>query len=183
MSILPITVYGDKILRDKTKPVDAVNDAIVASIKDMFDTMRNASGIGLAANQVGIDKSIFIVDLRPVEGYEESKPLVFINPEIVQESDEKVVLEEGCLSLPNLRADVERPEIIKINYLDTDENEVSLEADDWLARVIQHEYDHLIGKMIPDRVDENLRSELSEELDNIRSRNIEIDYLITDKED
>jgi len=183
MAILPITVYGDKILRKKTKPVDAVNDAIVANVKDMFDTMRNASGIGLAANQVGINKSIFIIDLRPVEGYEETKPMVFINPRIVDESEESVILEEGCLSLPNLRADVERSEIILLEYLDIDENEVKLEADDWLARVILHEYDHLIGKMIPDRVDEDIKEELSEELKNISSRNIEIDYLITDKEE
>jgi peptide deformylase len=183
MAILPVTVYGDEILRNKTKPVDAVNEAIVASIKDMFDTMRNASGIGLAANQVGIDKSIFIIDLRPVEGHEDSKPMVFINPEIVQKSEESVRMEEGCLSLPNLRAEVERPEIIQIKYLDTDENEVLLEADEWLARVIQHEYDHLIGKMIPDRVDDEVRKALSEELTNITERQVEIDYPITDKED
>jgi peptide deformylase len=149
----------------------------------MFETMKNAHGIGLAANQVGIDKSIFIVDLRPVEGYEESSPLVFINPQIVTASDESVILEEGCLSLPNLRADVERPEIIELKYLDTDEKEHILEADDWLARVILHEYDHLIGKMIPDRVEAEIKKELSEELKNISSRNIEIDYQITDKED
>ena len=183
MAILPVTVYGDKILRNKTKPVDAVNEAIVENIKDMFDTMRNANGIGLAANQVGIDKSIFIVDLRPVEGYEDSKPMVFINPEIVTKSEESVILEEGCLSLPNLRADVERPEIIEIKYLDTDEKEHILEADEWMARVIQHEYDHLIGKLIPDRVNSEIRNGLSEELNNIRDRNIEIDYLITEKEE
>lgn len=183
MAIIPVTVYGDEILKNKTKPVDAVNEAIISSIKDMFDTMRNASGIGLAANQVGIDKSIFIIDLRPVEGYEDSKPMVFINPEIVEMSDETVRLEEGCLSLPNLRAEIVRPEIIKINYLDTDEKEASLEADDWLARVIQHEFDHLIGKMIPDRVDEEVRKAISGELTNITERRVEIDYPITDKED
>ena len=183
MAILPVTVYGDKILRKKTKPVDAVNDAIVANVKDMFDTMRNASGIGLAANQVGIDKSIFIVDLRHVEDYEESKPMVLINPKIVDQSQELVTLEEGCLSLPNLRADVERPELILINFLDMDEKEVNMEVDDWMARVMLHEYDHLLGKMIPDRVGNDIREKLSDELKDIRARNIEIDYLITEKED
>jgi peptide deformylase len=183
MAILPITVYGDKILKEKTKPVDAVNETIIKNIKDMFDTMRNANGIGLAANQVGIDKSIFIVDLRPVEGYEESKPLVFVNPEIIVKSDETVIMEEGCLSLPKLRAEVERPEIIQLKYLDTDEKENVLEADDWLARVILHEYDHLIGKMIPDRLESEIRKGFSEELKNITERNVDIDYLITDKEE
>ncbi|MBS3946622.1 MAG: peptide deformylase [Melioribacter sp.] len=179
MAILPITVYGDKILRQKTKPVNSVSDELIVKIKNMLDTMHNAKGVGLAANQVGFNQSLFIVDLKGVEGYEKFKPMIFINPEIVLQSDEKVVIEEGCLSLPNLRADVERAKEIKIRFLNTDEQLLELEANDYLARVILHEYDHLIGKLIPDRVNEEIKSQLKDELKLIKSRNVEIDYPIT----
>lgn len=179
MAILPITVYGDKILRQKTQPVQSVSDDLIIMIKNMLDTMHNAKGVGLAANQVGINKSVFIVDLKGVDGYEKFKPMIFINPEIVLHSDEKVVIEEGCLSLPNLRADVERSKLIKIRYLNTDEELMELEADDFLARVILHEYDHLIGKLIPDRVAEDVKSKLQNELKLIKNREVDIDYPIT----
>ncbi|MBU1100854.1 MAG: peptide deformylase [Bacteroidetes bacterium] len=182
MSVLPITVYGDKILSKKTKPIKQVDDRIIILIQNMFETMRNAQGVGLAANQVGVDKSIFVMDIKPVEGYEDFKPLVMINPEIVLESEETVYFEEGCLSLPNLRAEVERPEIIKIKYLDTDEKEQEIEADDFFARVILHEYDHLLGKMIPDRVDADIKASLKKELILIKNREAIIDYPVTKKE-
>ncbi|GAB4149612.1 MAG: peptide deformylase [Ignavibacteriales bacterium] len=179
MAILPITVYGDKILREKTKPVKSIDDNIIELLQDMFETMHNANGIGLAANQVGVDKSIFIVDLSLSEGYEKFKPMVFINPKIVLYSDEKNIIEEGCLSLPNLRADVERSSDIRIQYLDTDENEREIEASELFARVILHEYDHLLGKMIPDRVDEEIKKQLKDELLTIKQRKVKIDYPIT----
>ena len=179
MAILPITIYGDKILKEKTKPVKQVDDEIIRNIRDMFQTMRNASGIGLAANQVGLNKSIFVVDISPVEGYEDSEPIAMINPIITAHSDDSIIYEEGCLSLPSLRADVERPEIIEIKYLDPDEKEHIIEADDWLARVIQHEYDHLLGKMIPDRVDAELKKKLKSLLTNIMNRNVDVDYETT----
>lgn len=180
MAIIPITVYGDKILRQKAQPVKNVNDEIIEKIRNMFDTMRNAKGIGLAANQVGYRESLFVIDLDGVEKYEKFKPVVMINPEIILQSDEKSVVEEGCLSLPTLRADVERPERIKVRYLDTDEKEIEIEADDMFARVILHEYDHLIGKMIPDRVADDVKKKIKKELSNIMSRNVEIDYPITE---
>lgn len=179
MAIIPITVYGDKILRKKAKPVKAVDDNLIEKIRNMFDTMRNANGIGLAANQVGFTESLFVLDLEGVEGYEKFKPMVFINPEIILKSDETAIMEEGCLSLPLLRAEVERPEKIKVRYLDTDENIKEIEADDLFARVILHEYDHLIGKMIPDRVKEEIKKQLQPELEKITKREIKIDYPIT----
>lgn len=181
MAILPITVYGDKILRRKTKPITAVNDKIIELIRSMFDTMRNASGVGLAANQVNFDGSIFVIDLKGVEGYEKFKPVAMINPQILLVSDETIVREEGCLSLPNLRAEVERPQSIKVRYLNTDEKEIELEADNFFARVILHEYDHLIGKMIPDRVDDEVKKMLQKELERIKKRKVEVDYPITEK--
>lgn len=179
MAIIPITVYGDKILRQKAKPVKAVDDNLIEKIRNMFDTMRNANGIGLAANQIGFTESLFVVDLEGVEGYEKFKPMVFINPEIILKSDETQIMEEGCLSLPLLRAEVERPEKIKVRYLDTDENIKEIEADDLFARVILHEYDHLIGKMIPDRVKDEIKKQLQPDLEKITKREIKIDYPIT----
>lgn len=181
MPIIPITVYGDSILRKKTEQVQKVDDELIQNIRDMFQTMRNASGIGLAANQVGLDKSVFVIDLKEVEGYEKFKPVVMINPEIVLESDELVTIEEGCLSLPNLRADVDRPASVKVKFLNTDEQEEEIEADELFARVILHEYDHLIGKMIPDRVNESIKKKLQKQLRDISDRNLEIDYPITEK--
>ena len=181
MAIMPITIYGDKILRKTVKPVKAIDDEMIMIVKNMFETMRNANGVGLAGNQVNLDKSLFVIDLSPVEGYEDLKPKVFINPEIIEYSDETVYFEEGCLSLPNLRAEVERPEAIKIKFLNANEEEEILEADDFYARVILHEYDHLIGKMIPDRVDETIRKQLSDELKQIQNREVEVDYEITNK--
>lgn len=180
MAILPITVYGDKILKQKAHKVNAVDDKLIEKIQDMFESMRNAHGVGLAANQVGFRESLFVVDLKVVEGYEKFKPVVMINPEIILESDESVIIEEGCLSLPNLRADVERAKEIKVRYLDTDENVNEIEADDFFARVILHEYDHLIGKLIPDRVAWDVKKSLQDELGRIKKREVEVDYPITD---
>ncbi len=181
MSIMPISIYGDSILREVVKPVDKVDDELIEDIQNMFETMRNAYGIGLAANQVGLNKKFFIIDLKGMDEYQDFKPLVVINPEIVEYSDDKVTMEEGCLSLPTLRADVERSEMIKLKYLDTDEEEQIIDADSWLARVILHEYDHLIGKMIPDRVDPKLKDKLKGELINIMKRDVDVDYLMTSR--
>lgn len=180
MAIIPITIYGSKILRQKAKPIKAVSDELIKKIRDMFDTMRNAKGIGLAANQVGFSESLFVIDLKGVDGYDKFKPMVMINPEIILQSDETEILEEGCLSLPNLRADVERPKEIKVRFLDTDENVNEIEADDLFARVILHEYDHLIGKLIPDRVNSEIKKKLSEDLTKIKKREIKIDYPVAE---
>ena len=179
MSILPISVYGDSVLREIAEPIKTVDDELIENIKNMFDTMRYAYGIGLAANQVGLNKKFFIIDLKEVEEYSNFKPLVIINPEIIEYSDEIISMEEGCLSLPNLRANVERSEIIKLKYLDTDEEEQILEADALLARVILHEYDHLIGKMIPDRVDPRTKDKLKGDLISIMRRTVDVDYPLT----
>lgn len=181
MAIIPITVYGDKILKQKALTITAVNKDIIDKIRDMFDTMRNANGIGLAANQVGFRESIFVLDLEGVEGYDKFKPVAMINPEITLHSDEKIVMNEGCLSLPTLHADVERSEKIKIKYIDADEKEHEIEASDLFARVILHEYDHLIGKMIPDRVDDKIKKTLQKDLEHITNRDVKIDYPITEK--
>jgi len=183
MSLLPITLYGDKILRKKTNKVSDVDLETVKLIKDMFETMKNAFGIGLAANQVGADKQIFIVNLSGVEDYEDTKPIVFLNPEIIKYSDEKTVVEEGCLSIPDVRADVERPEKISIKYFDTELKEQILDADELLARVIQHEFDHLQGVLFTDLIADDLKKKFKKDLSNIRRRKIEFEYPVTDHMD
>jgi len=183
MSLLPITLYGDKILRKKTEQVSDVDMEIVKLITDMFDTMRNASGVGLAANQVGADKQIFIVDISEIEGYESVKPMVFINPRFEEMSDEKVLMEEGCLSIPDIRADVERPKKVTIVYQDTDMKEKKLEADEFLARVIQHEYDHLQGILFTDKISEIMKKKFKRDLLKIKNRKIDFEYPVTDHVD
>lgn len=183
MSIIPITQYGDSILTKVVKPIKAIDDEIIEIIQNMFSTMRNANGIGLAGNQVGLDKKIFVIDVSPVEDYEHIKPVAMINPQIIKYSDEKVIMEEGCLSLPDLRADVERSESIIVKYLSPAEQEEEIEATDLFARVILHEYDHLIGKMIPDRVNEKERLKMQDFLTKIKNREIDCDYPVTQLND
>lgn len=182
MSVLPINLYGDKILREKVKKVEKIDDEIIEIVTDMFETMRNANGgIGLAANQVGINKKIFVLDLSPIEEYKDHKPMVVINPEIVEFSDDLEVMEEGCLSLPGLYAEVERPAKIKLKYMDLSENEQIIEADGFFARAIQHEYDHLIGKMIPDHLESDDKKKIQVNLNKIMNRTLEISYPVSQK--
>ncbi|HSD63431.1 MAG TPA: peptide deformylase [Ignavibacteriaceae bacterium] len=181
--MLPITVYGDKILRKKVSKITEVDLKTIELIKNMFDTMRNANGIGLAANQVGADKSIFVIDVSQVEDYEDTKPLALINPKIIKRSEKKVLMEEGCLSIPDVREEVERPEAITIVYQDTDLKEHTLEADRLLARVIQHEYDHLHGVLFTDLIADDLKKKVKKDINKIRKRKIEINYPITESID
>lgn len=181
MAILPITVYGDSILRKKVQPIKAIDDEVIQNIQDMFETMRNANGVGLAGNQVNLDKQIFVIDISIMEEYEHIKPIVMINPQIIDNSDETVIYEEGCLSLPDLRADVERPESIRVKYLSPAEQEEEIEATDFFARVILHEYDHLIGKMIPDRVIGKDRKKMQSFLTKLVNRDFNCNYPITQK--
>ncbi len=183
MAILPITVYGDKILRKKTELVKEVDMQVIELIKNMFETMRNANGIGLAANQIGADKSIFVIDISGVEGSENIKPMVFINPEILERSEETIPIEEGCLSLPDLRYDVVRPKRVKVKFFDADMKEHTIEADEMFARVIQHEYDHLQGILFIDKIHESVLKKFKKALQKIRLRQVETDYPLTEKMD
>ncbi len=183
MPILPITVCGDKILRKKAAKVSKLDNKIIKLIADMFETMHNANGIGLAANQVGANKQIFVIDISAAEGYEDIKPLVLINPKIISKSEETSVYEEGCLSIPDQRADVIRPAKIVIEYQDTDLKSQTIEADDLLARVMQHEYDHLQGVLFTDLVDEETKKKLKKPLNRIKNRKVEVAYPISSSAD
>lgn len=179
MAILPITVCGDKILRKKAAKISKVDNKIIKLISDMFETMHNANGIGLAANQVGANKQIFVVDISMVEGYEDTKPLALINPKIVETSEEMSVYEEGCLSIPNQHEEVKRPKKIKIEYQDADLKTQMIEADNLLARVMQHEYDHLQGILFTDLVDDETKKRIKKSLNKIKKRKIEVAYPIS----
>jgi peptide deformylase len=164
MSILPIYVYDHSILKHKADTIEHLNDDIRTFINDMKETMLNAEGIGLAANQVGSPLSITIIDISPVEGYESIKPLTMINPKITHYSDEETDYEEGCLSLPNLRELVIRPEAIQVSFMDEHEKLHTMEADGLLARVMQHEIDHLNGIYFTDRLTQLKRTLLQSKL-------------------
>lgn len=182
MAILPVTQWGDKVLDKKAIPVKEITPEIINFVNDMFDTMYNANGVGLAANQAGSNKAIFTIDVSPMEGYEGIKPHVFINPKIVLRSDETDFHEEGCLSIPGLQADVERPSGIKVIYYDLEMKEHQLERDDFFARVIQHEYDHLQGVFFTDRVKDEIKKDIKKDLIDIKNRRIEVGYPISEKE-
>lgn len=182
MPVMPIQLFGDRILRKKVQMVKDIDIEFIGQVKDMFLTMRKARGMGLAANQVGLDKSLFVMDISSIEGFEKIKPLVMINPKITHLSEEKIYLEEGCLSIPDLRGEVERPEKIQVTYYDLDMKEINLEADDWLARVIQHEYDHLQGVYFTDRLDTDEQKIIKRDLRKIINRKIDIDYPFAPKE-
>ena len=183
MSIIPITLCGDKILRKKASRVSKVDNKIIKLISDMFETMHNANGIGLAANQVGANKQIFVVDISIVEGFEDAKPLVLINPKIIARSEETISYEEGCLSIPDQREEVIRPKKITIQYQDADLKTQTIDADDLLARVMQHEYDHLQGILFTDLVDDETKKRLKKQLNKIKNRKVEVAYPISSSVD
>lgn len=176
MSILPIYVYDHSILKHKADTIEHLNDDIRTFINDMKETMLNAEGIGLAANQVGSPLSITIIDISPVEGCESIKSLTMINPKITHYSDEETDYEEGCLSLPNLRELVIRPEAIQVSFMDEHEKLHTMEADGLLARVMQHEIDHLNGIYFTDRLTQLKRTLLQSKLRRISKGESTADY-------
>lgn len=155
MAILPIIETPDPRLKTISTPVDTVDDELRALIADMFETMYDAPGIGLAAIQVGVPKRVLVIDLqeRDEETDETIKdPRVFINPEILEESEELNVYSEGCLSVPEQYADVARPAVIKAKWLDGEGNEHIETLDGLMATCLQHEMDHLNGVLFIDHL-------------------------------
>lgn len=145
MAILEVLRFPDERLRTVAKKVDAVDSEIKALVADMFETMREENGIGLAATQVNVHKRVVVMDVSE----DQNNPLVFINPEITQKEG-KTISEEGCLSVPNNYAKVERAESVTVKALNKNGEEFSLDADGLLAICIQHELDHLNGKLFVD---------------------------------
>lgn len=155
MAILPIVEIPDPRLRTVSTPVEKVDDELRALIADMFETMYDAPGIGLAAIQVGVPKRVIVMDLQEEED-EDGKPIrqprVFINPEILDPSDDQSVYTEGCLSVPDQYADVERPATCRVKWLDEDGNAHDEVFEGLLATCIQHEMDHLEGIVFIDHL-------------------------------
>jgi peptide deformylase len=150
MALRDIIILPDKRLRTVSKPVDKIGDDIRTLVADMFETMYEAPGIGLAAIQVGVPLRIVTMDLSKRE--DASEPKVLINPEIVSSSEEKSVYEEGCLSIPDIHEDVERPARVKVRYLDLDGKLQEADAEGLFATCIQHEIDHLNGVLFIDHI-------------------------------
>ncbi len=148
MAIRKILTEPDPFLRQKSTVVDEVNNQVRYLMDDMLETMYHAPGIGLAAIQVGVPKRIIVIDLS--KDGEKKKPLYFVNPKILTKSKKDASYEEGCLSVPNQFAEISRPDTCKINFLDYEGNEKTLEAEGLLATCIQHEMDHLEGILFID---------------------------------
>ncbi|MBA4174437.1 MAG: peptide deformylase [Hyphomicrobium sp.] len=148
MAILPIVQLPDAVLRQFSTPVQQVDAAILKLADNMLETMYAAPGVGLAAIQVGVPKRLIVLDTAGDN--EPKKPLVVINPEIVRLGPERRSYEEGCLSIPDVRVEIERPATVIIRYVDREGRQQQLDADGLLATAIQHEVDHLDGKLIVD---------------------------------
>jgi peptide deformylase len=183
MAILPIVTYDDDVLTTRAEPVKELNEEISTLIEDMFETMYNSDGVGLAAPQVGRLLRIFVADADAMTEEEEEGygPVAMINPEIVFRSEEQVEMEEGCLSIPGVNAPVKRPEAIKVRYRDEEFKQQTLEVDGWLARVIQHEYDHLDGVLFLDHLSMFKRKLLWSKLKEIAEGRKETEYPLVPK--
>jgi peptide deformylase len=155
MAILPILTIPDKLLRRKAAPIEKVDKHIQGIMHDMLETMYDDKGIGLAANQVAILSRVLVIDLQELSDEERPEgffPLFLANPKLIFCSEEKVSFNEGCLSVPDEVIEIMRPKTIKLEYLDYNNNLQTLESSGLLARVLQHEMDHLEGKLIIDYV-------------------------------
>lgn len=179
--IYPITVYGDPVLRKITTDIDQNYDELKNLVDDMFETMHNAEGVGLAAPQIGLTKRIFVVDLAPLAEDEPSLQdfkKAFINARIIDKMGDKVLMDEGCLSIPGLREDVLRFSTIRIKYFD--ENWVPFDEvySGFTARVLQHEYDHLDGILFVDYCSPLKKRLLKGKLSDISKGNVTTSYRI-----
>jgi peptide deformylase len=173
--IKPIYLYGARVWNVPAKKVTDFDDRLVGLIRDMFETMYASDGIGLSANQVGLPLSLAVIDLSVMKDYSKEKPLVVINPEIIESNGEDT-MEEGCLSIPGIRAEVTRAESIAVRFIDGDFKEVITWFSGLMARVFQHEYDHLNQKFFVDRLSTVKRQILKPKLAKIKRGEVSTEY-------
>jgi peptide deformylase len=179
--ILPVYVYGDPVLRKVAEPIGPDYPNLKEVLENLWETMYHADGVGLAAPQVGLSIRVFVIDASA--GAEEEPALkdfkkTFINPVLLQRGGEPWIMEEGCLSLPEIREDVSRPEMVKIRYQDENFQEFEEEYNGFVARVIQHEYDHLEGVLFIDFLSSLRRKLLRGRLANISLGKVQPHYKI-----
>ncbi len=177
--ILPIIAHGNQVLKNKTSEINKDYPELDDLINNMFETMYNAQGVGLAAPQVGLSIRLFVIDATPFK--EENEKLdgfkkVFINPVIIEESGKEWTFNEGCLSFPLIREDVRRKSEVFIKYYDENFNLIEKKYGGIVARIIQHEYDHLEGKVLIDKVSPFKRQLLKRKLNAISKGNIDVNY-------
>jgi peptide deformylase len=148
VTVLKLHLLGSPVLRQRAAPVETVDDGVRRLVDDLFETMYAAKGVGLAANQVGVARRVAVVDV----GHETAQPLVLINPRVVRHAEGTDVAEEGCLSIPEVFGDVERPTAVVLEAVDRDGQPYRLETEGYQARAIQHEIDHLDGVLFLDHL-------------------------------
>ncbi len=177
--IYPIVMYGNPVLRKKAKDIEKGTD-ISELVNDMYETMHAAHGIGLAAPQIGKSIRLFVVDGTTLEDEPKLQDFkkAFVNPVILDEDGEPWAFEEGCLSIPNIREEVERPEKLRIKYFDENWNAFEEEYDGMKARIIQHEYDHIEGKLFIDYLTPLKKRMLKGKLNDISKGEVETEYRI-----
>jgi peptide deformylase len=184
--IHPIVAYGDPILRKETRDIEQGEIDVKKLAEDMFETMYKASGVGLAGPQIGLDLRIFVCDGTAInENLEEGEEIdeslvgfkkVFINADILEESGEEYGYEEGCLSIPNVRGEVYRPEFVTIQYFDENWVEHTQTFGGFAARIIQHEYDHIDGILFTDHLPSLKRQLIKRELTKISKGDVDVKY-------
>ena len=185
--VLPIYAYGQNVLKQKASEISSDYKNLKELIDDMYKTMYTAKGVGLAAPQIGKSIRLFIIDTSPFDNAEFEKETgfkvgtlkkTFINPIILKESGEIKTLEEGCLSIPNIREKIVRKSKIKITYSDENFNTFSEEYSGIIARVIQHEYDHIEGTLFTDKISPFKKKIIKNKLQNIMVGKVDVDYFM-----
>jgi len=176
--IYPIVAYGDPVLKTKAKDIDPKDESIDVKklVTDMFETMYQASGVGLAAPQIGLSLRLFIVDVELMDESFKGFQKAFVNPTLIEEEGEAWKFEEGCLSIPNIREEVERMPKIKLHYFNENWEEFEEEFVGLAARVIQHEYDHIEGVLFTDYLSPLKKRLLKSKLGNISKGKVKVDY-------
>jgi peptide deformylase len=150
--VRPIRIWGDPVLREKARPIDSIDDEVRRLAEDMLETLADAEGVGLAGPQVGASRRIIIVHPAPRDGEPREEARVLLNPDVVERGGPQVGAEEGCLSIPGIYETVKRPERVRVRALDLEGKSVEIDASGIVARILQHEIDHLDGVLFVDRV-------------------------------
>ncbi|MEE9371846.1 MAG: peptide deformylase [Saprospiraceae bacterium] len=177
--ILPVLAYGNKVLKKRAEEITEDHEGLSDIIANMWETMYGAQGVGLAAPQIGLSKRLFIVDTSQTDEEGEKETGIkqtFINPIILSEEGKYWSYEEGCLSIPNIREDVNRQELVRIRYMDENFQIHEIEYGGMNARVIQHEYDHLEGILFTDKIKPLKKRLIKRKLESIKKGTVSVDY-------